>query len=69
MCGRFVLKNTPVEIASHFGLAECADFVPRFNIPPGTNIPVIRHSPEGKRVLHLLRWGLAACRTIRARMG
>jgi putative SOS response-associated peptidase YedK len=58
MCGRFALKHTPVEIASHFSLAECADFDARFNIPPGTNIPVIRHSPEGKRVLHLLRWGL-----------
>jgi putative SOS response-associated peptidase YedK len=58
MCGRFVMKAPPAELVAHFGLDECADFGPRHNIPPGTDIPVIRQSPEGKRVLHLLRWGL-----------
>lgn len=32
--------------------------MPRVRIPPGTDIPTIRQSPEGKRVLHLLRWSL-----------
>lgn len=58
MCGRFALKNPPAEIATYFCLDECAEFSPRYNIPPGTDIPVIRQSPEEKRVLHLLRWGL-----------
>ncbi len=58
MCGRFVIKASPSELIARFGLDECADFGPRFNIPPGTDVPVIRQSPEGKRVLHLLRWGL-----------
>ena len=58
MCGRFALKAPPAELITRFGLDECADFKPRYNIPPGTDIPVIRQSPEGKRVLHLLRWGL-----------
>lgn len=58
MCGRFALKAPPARLISRFGLDECADFQPRYNIPPGTDIPVIRYSPEGKRVLHLLRWGL-----------
>jgi putative SOS response-associated peptidase YedK len=58
MCGRFALKAPPAELATRFGLDECIDFGPRYNIPPGTDIPVIRQSPEGKRVLHLLRWGL-----------
>jgi hypothetical protein len=58
MCGRYAFNATPAQVAEHFGLAACADFAPRFNIPPGTDIPVIRHSPEGQRVLHLLRWGL-----------
>lgn len=58
MCGRFALKTPPIELITRFGLEECADFAPRYNIPPGTDIPVIRQSPEGKRVLHLLRWGL-----------
>lgn len=58
MCGRFALKSPPAKLVERFGLDECADFTPRYNIPPGTDIPVIRRSPEGKRVLHLLRWGL-----------
>jgi putative SOS response-associated peptidase YedK len=58
VCGRFVLKTPAGELARIFSLDEYPDLLPRFNIPPGTDIPVIRHSPEGKRVLHLLRWGL-----------
>jgi putative SOS response-associated peptidase YedK len=58
MCGRFALKAPPTELMTRFSLDECADFGPRYNIPPGADIPVIRQSPEGKRVLHLLRWGL-----------
>lgn len=58
MCGRFALKSPPAKLVERFGLDECVDFAPRYNIPPGTDIPVIRQSPEGKRVLHLLRWGL-----------
>ena len=58
MCGRYALNATPSELVTRFGLDECADFTARYNIPPGTNIPVIRQSPEGKRVIHLLRWGL-----------
>lgn len=58
MCGRYVLKQTPAKLKEYFSLDEVADFAPHYNIPPGTDIPVIRQSPEGKRVLHLLRWGL-----------
>ena len=58
MCGRFALKAPPSKLIERFDLDACADFNPRYNIPPGTDIPVIRQSPEGKRVLHLLRWGL-----------
>lgn len=58
MCGRYVLKQTPAKLKEYFDLDEVADFGPHYNIPPGTGIPVIRQSPEGKRVLHLLRWGL-----------
>ena len=58
MCGRYVLNASPADLVRRFGLAECADFSARYNIPPGTDIPVIRVSPAGERVLHLLRWGL-----------
>ncbi|TCJ12230.1 SOS response-associated peptidase [Parasulfuritortus cantonensis] len=58
MCGRFALKADPGLLKAYFGLDETVEFGPRYNIPPGTDIPVIRHSPAGTRVLHLLRWGL-----------
>lgn len=58
MCGRYALKAPPAELKAYFGLDEVVDFAPRYNIPPGTNIPVIRQSPEHKRVMHMLRWGL-----------
>lgn len=58
MCGRFALYATPKQLIDYFGLDECADLTPAYNIPPGTDIAAIRQSPEGKRVLHLLRWGL-----------
>jgi len=47
-------------VASHFGLDETVGVAPRHNISPGTDIPFIRQSPEAKRVMHLLRWRLAA---------
>lgn len=58
MCGRYALKTPASELATRFGLDEVVDVAPRYNIAPGTDIPTIRHSPEGKRVMHLLRWGL-----------
>ena len=58
MCGRFALSAPAAQLIEFFELDECADFLSRLNIAPGTDIPVIRQSPEGKRVLHLLRWGL-----------
>ncbi|HUX31598.1 MAG TPA: SOS response-associated peptidase [Thiobacillus sp.] len=58
MCGRFALKAPTGVLASHFKLDETVEVMPRYNIAPGTDIPTIHHSPEGKRVMHLLRWGL-----------
>ncbi len=58
MCGRFALQAPPAELITRFALHECADLTARYNIPPGTEIGVIRQSPEGRRVLHRLKWGL-----------
>lgn len=58
MCGRFALKAPKAELIDLFDLSACDDYPVRYNIAPGTDIPVIRRSPEGLRVLHLLRWGL-----------
>jgi putative SOS response-associated peptidase YedK len=48
MCGRFVLKSTPAEIADHFGLQEAPALSPRYNIAPTERIPIIR-APAGTR--------------------
>lgn len=58
VCGRYVLSIHPEILATHFRLGKFCDYPPRWNIPPGTDIPVIRQSPEGRRMLDLLRWGL-----------
>jgi len=58
VCGRFALKAPAAELVKHFGLDECVDLTPRYNIPPGTEIAAIRQSPAGQRVLHRLKWGL-----------
>lgn len=34
------------------------DFEPRYNIAPSTGIPTIIQTPEGRRVLQLMHWGL-----------
>ena len=58
MCGRFALTRSPEELTRVFGLAECPDVAPSANIAPATAIAVVRRSPTGDPVLHLLRWGL-----------
>lgn len=58
MCGRFALKTPKAELVDLFNLSACDDYPVRYNIAPGTDIPVVRRSSEGLRLLHLLRWGL-----------
>lgn len=60
MCGRFALAAPRADLFSDFLIdtSDLDDFPERYNISPGTEIPVIRQSPEGLRVLQLLRWGL-----------
>jgi len=58
MCGRFTLKAPPAELITHFGLASCPDFFPRYNIAPTSDVLVIRHKPDTGRVGQMVRWGL-----------
>lgn len=58
MCGRYALEAPRSQLCHRFALAECADFAARYNMAPASDVPVIRQSPNGQRVLHLLRWGL-----------
>jgi putative SOS response-associated peptidase YedK len=63
MCGRFVYAATLEDLIAQFGLDVAAQdtsaaVAPRYNIAPAAQVPVIRQSPQGARVAHLLRWGL-----------
>lgn len=52
------MKAPKPELVTRFSLDECVDFEPRYNIAPSTGIPTIIQTPEGKRVLRLMHWGL-----------
>jgi putative SOS response-associated peptidase YedK len=60
MCGRYAIYG-PVSRANRDAiefLGEEIDFHPTFNAAPTQNLPVFRVTPEGRRQLALLRWGL-----------
>lgn len=60
MCGRFALRRT--DIRNAVDADEWIDeqaFVPRYNIAPRSQAPVLRRVPgTGNRVLHTMKWGL-----------
>lgn len=67
MCGRYALDAPRSRLSWRFALDEGDDenkdseddkLVARYNIAPMSDVPVIRQSPAGRRVLHRLRWGL-----------
>lgn len=58
MCGRYVLYGPPSRFQDHFDTENWPDFADRYNIAPSAPVPVIRQSPDGRRVADLLRWGL-----------
>ena len=57
MCGRFTLHTPEAEILRAFDVATDGALVPRYNIAPSQEIPVVRDSGGG-RELALARWGL-----------
>lgn len=58
MCGRYSLTVTPEELAAAFDLAETPKLhVPRYNIAPTQDAPIVIRAPEGLR-LGQVRWGL-----------
>jgi len=60
MCGRFVLRTPVEELRRIFGFVEQPNLMPRYNIAPTQDVPVIRQrrNPAGERTLQMLRWGL-----------
>ena len=58
MCGRYALNENARELADHFHLVSVPELVPRFNIPPGVQVLVVRHSVNGPTG-EMMLWGLA----------
>ena len=58
MCGRFTLHTPGADILRAFNvISDNVALVPRYNITPSQDIPVVRASDEG-RELRMARWGL-----------
>lgn len=58
MCGRFTTDIPPELLVEIFGLAETPVTIPRYNIAPTQQIPIIRQYADGQNHLDHLRWGL-----------
>jgi putative SOS response-associated peptidase YedK len=58
MCGRYALTKTEL-LEEFFEFSFTGhQIIPRFNIAPTTQIPVIRLREDGRRELIDMRWGL-----------
>jgi len=53
MCGRYALHASPEVVALQFGLAAVPAFEPRYNIPPTTQVLIVRQDGAA-----MVKWGL-----------
>jgi len=57
MCGRFGLTRPEALQLERFGITELPPLVPRYNIPPSSEILVVRER-KGTTEAEMIRWGL-----------
>lgn len=57
MCGRFGLTRPEALQLERFGITELPPLMPRYNIPPGSDILVVRER-KGFTQAEMIRWGL-----------
>lgn len=76
MCGRFALTAPASRVAEVFAVDVLPEILPRYNIAPTQDVPVVRLEEDGTRSCMAMRWGLLpvwakdrklAYRTINAR--
>jgi len=59
MCGRIILTSAPHVLAEKFFLDMVPDLVPRYNIPPTSDIAAVVPNPRSDgRLVRMFRWGL-----------
>ena len=58
MCGRYVVAYEPQTLVSGFSVTRVPPFPRRWNVAPQSDVPVVRETKEGERVVELMRWGL-----------
>ena len=58
MCGRFAIEIPSEILVEMFGLAEPPPVLPRYNVAPTQQVPVIRESADGRNRLDHMHWGL-----------
>jgi putative SOS response-associated peptidase YedK len=58
MCGRYSLKTDEIHIRRQFNLKDLPRLVPRYNVAPSQDVPIVRANAEGERELVFARWGL-----------
>lgn len=58
MCGRFNTGLSAATLAQHFNAQERVAWEPRYNLAPSQPVLTVIQSPEGKRELRRMRWGL-----------
>lgn len=57
MCGRFGLTRPEALKLERFGINDLPPLVPRYNIPPGSDVLVVRER-KGVSGAEMIRWGL-----------
>jgi putative SOS response-associated peptidase YedK len=58
MCGRYTLSTPGDLLAAAFALEETPNVLPRYNIAPTQEAPVVRLDEGRRRRVDLLKWGL-----------
>lgn len=58
MCGRIAQSSSPQKYAEMFGISTQIEAKPRYNVAPSADVLACRISPEGRKELIPLHWGL-----------
>ena len=63
MCGRYSITTDPEAIRRLFGVDTLLNLMPRWNVAPTQEVPVVRRGGRDSgraavRELHIMRWGL-----------